>query len=122
MTTTTINAGRGWPRVDPEPAHGARARRAAYDAKRAEHLAAEAAALADMKRVLQPFPEPRVEPKAGWKFPRAGVRLRADGRAQLTIWNAPGERDAILGGTCGSRTEAFDLGWMKVQYARQAAL
>lgn len=84
--------------------------------------AREAAALADMKRALRPFDRPRLEPKQGWEFPRAGVRRRDDGRWQLRIWlDARGLWDPIQGGACETRTEAFNLGAMLIQFARDAA-
>jgi hypothetical protein len=85
-----------------------------------EFAASEAAALADMKRAQRPFDRPRVEPKQGWEFPRAGVRLRADGRAQLRIWLDPTMPDPVQGGACSTPAEAFDLGAMIVQFARDA--
>lgn len=81
----------------------------------------EANALADMKRARRPFDRPQVEPKQGWEFPRAGVRLRADGRAQLRIWIDPTLADPIQGGACENYVEACALGGMIVHHARAAA-
>jgi hypothetical protein len=83
--------------------------------------AGEAALIAGMKRALAPFPRPAAEPKQGWEFPRAGVRRRPDGRYQLRIWLDPTLPDAVQGGACETLPEAYNLGAMICQYARDAA-
>jgi len=90
-----------------------------------EQIAARAISEADlirgMRRALRPFPRPAAEPKQGWGFPRAGVRLRPDGRYQLRIWIDPTLPDPVQGGACETLAEAYNLGAMICQYARDAA-
>lgn len=92
---------------------------------RAQAAAAEAITEADlirgMRKALRPFDRPAAEPKQGWDFPRAGVRLRPDGRYQLRIWLDPTLPDAVQGGACETLVEACNLGAMICQYARDAA-
>lgn len=95
---------------DPDAEQAAASRRAA----------GEAALLAGMKRALRPFPRPAAEPLAG-SYPRAGVRIRPDGRFQLRIWLDPTLPDPVHGGPCETLAEAVNLGALICSYARDAA-
>jgi hypothetical protein len=85
---------------------------------------AEADALADMKRAFRPFRSAfwsTAEKEWEYTYPRAGVRFRADGRAQLRIWLDPTLPDPVQGGACETLAEACNLGAMIVHFARQAS-
>ena len=92
-----------------------------YDRARPSAIVTEAALIAGMRKALRPFAPPAAEPKQGWDFPRAGIRLRPDGRYQLRIWIDPTLPDPVQGGACETLAEAYNLGAMICQYARDAA-
>lgn len=81
--------------------------------------AGEAALMAGMKRALKPFPVPA---GVGWygRYPRAGVRIRPDGRFQLRIWLDPSLPDPVHGGPCETLAEAVNLGALICSYSRAA--
>ncbi|UVF61160.1 hypothetical protein SEA_AOKA_37 [Arthrobacter phage Aoka] len=92
---------------DPDAEQAAAARRAA----------GEAALLAGMKRALRPFPRLADSPV----YPRAGVRIRPDGRFQVRIWLDPTLPDPVQGGPCETLAEACNIGALICSYARDAA-
>lgn len=113
--------------ADREPAWDQAERRAEHKRRRLEAAAAKAAEaeralIEGVSRALKPFSTPLVEPKHGWKYPRAGVRPRPDGKWQLRIWLDAHTPDPIQGGPQETLLEALNLGAMICHYAREAAL
>lgn len=122
MTTTATQTEQQWLGNDPQAALSGVVRNIGHhDRARPSAVVTEAALIAGMRKALKPFPRPTAEPKQGWDFPRAGVRLRPDGRYQLRIWLDPTLPDPVQGGACETLTEAYNLGAMICQYARAGA-
>ncbi len=98
-------------------------RTAKLEARRAEQLEAEL--VRGMGRALRPFPSAQfsaADTEWEFRYPRAGVRRRPDGRFHLRIWLNSTEFDPIQGGPQETLLEALNLGAMICHYAREAAL
>jgi hypothetical protein len=75
----------------------------------------EAEAIRVMRRAIRPFHVP------GATYPRAGVRLRADGRWQVRIWLDPTLPDPSPDTVCDALPAAVEFGGLLAGLGRRAA-